>query len=297
MLLSSREKRGNLVSAFIGTVLLSLAAMPVQAENFLWKVQGARNTVYLLGSMHLLPAKAYPLPDVIEQSYRNCEIVAFETDIGAAGNEETQMALLNAGMYPDGENLMNALHTSVLAPYAEAVQELRLPVSMINRYRPWLAALTIEMSVYAKHQFKAELGVDRHFYQKAVVAEKRIISLESIEEQSKLFTNMSHAMAQDYLALTLYNLDEIDYDPRELYEIWADGDDGDMEDFIDPVQDDYPELYKLFIKNRNQKWLPKILELLKGDKDAFVVVGALHIPGDHGLLQLLENAGYDPDQM
>lgn len=277
--------------------LLTSISGAVQADNFLWKVKGEKNNLYLMGSMHLLPASAYPLPDIIEQVYRLSDIIVFETDMAAVADEETQISLLNAGMYPEGQNLMNALHTSVLVPYAEAVQDLNLPVSMLNRYRPWLAALTIEMSVYAKYQFKAELGVDRHFYEKAVAAEKEIIALETVESQSKLFTEMNDETAQNYLALTLDNLDEIDYDPRELYEVWADGDDGDMEDFIEPVQEDHPRLYNKFIRGRNEKWLPKILELLKADKNVFVVVGAMHIPGDHGLLQLLENAGYDPDQL
>ncbi len=284
------------ISAVLSLMMISLAA-PAQADSFLWEVQGQRNKVYLLGSMHLLPSSAYPLPDAMEQAYRNSEIVVFETDIGAAGGEEAQIALLNAGMYPEGQNLMNALHTKVLAPYAEAVQDLQLPVSMINRYRPWLAALTIEMSVYAKYNFKAELGVDRHFYEKAVPAEKQIIALETIEEQSRLFTDMNEQTAQDYLALTLSSLDDIDFDPRDIYEDWADGDDGDMEDYIEPAQDDYPLIYRNFIRNRNQKWLPQVLELLKGEKNALVVVGAMHIPGDHGLLELLENAGYNPRQL
>ena len=276
-------------------VTLGLSA-PVSAESFLWEVKGANNRVFLLGSMHLLPASAYPLPDAMESAYRQSEVLVFETDMAAVSNEETQMALLNAGMYPEGESLMNALHTRVLEPYADAVQSLRLPVPMLNRYRPWLAALTIEMSVYAKHNFKAELGVDRHFYDKAVPAEKKIIALETIEEQSAFFTGMSDKMAQDYLSLTLINLEEIDNDPTELLEIWADGDDGDMEDLLDPLIDDYPALYRRFIRDRNEKWLPTVLDLLKGGKNAMVVVGALHLPGDHGLLQLLENAGYDPVQ-
>lgn len=269
---------------------------PAAAEIFLWEVKGNTNKVFLLGSMHLLPASAYPLPDAMESAYRQSEIIVFETDMAAVADEETQMALLNAGMYPEGQTLMNALHTRVLGPYAEAVEKLGLPVTMLNRYRPWLAALTIEMSVYAKKNFRAELGVDRHFYDKAVIAKKEIRTLETIEQQSEFFTGMDEKMAQDYLAATLVNLDEVDNDPLEIYEIWRDGDDGDMEDLLEPLMDDYPQLYRRFIRDRNEKWLPVILELLKGNRNALVVVGALHLPGDHGLLELVERAGYDPVQ-
>ncbi len=287
----------RIAGALIAGFLLFAVAGPATAESFLWHVKGAGGSVYLLGSMHLLPASAYPLPDAMEQAYRLSDVLVFETDIGAVGQEETQMGLLNAGMYPEGQTLMNELNTGVLGPYAETVQKLQLPVSMLNRYRPWLAALTIEMSVYAKHHFKAELGVDRHFYQKAVPANKEIITLETVEEQGEFFTAMDSAMQQDYLRMTLESLDEIDYDPNELYEIWADGDDGDMEDLLELAQDDYPALYNRFIRERNQKWLPVVLDLLKRDKNSLVVVGAMHLPGDHGLLQLLENAGFDPEQM
>lgn len=289
-------RRHRTVLGWIFSLVLWVVVSPAWAESFLWEVQGKTHKVFLMGSMHLLPASAYPLADAMESAYRQSDVLVFETDMAAVANEETQMALLNAGMYPEGQTLMNALHTKVLAPYAEAVQDLNLPVTMLNRYRPWLAALTIEMSIYAKHGFKAELGVDRHFYEKAVAAEKQILTLETVEQQTALFTGMSDTMAQDYLALTLINLEEIDNDPRELYELWQDGDDGDMEDLLEPLMEDYPALYRRFIRDRNEKWLPTVLDLLKGEKTALVVVGALHLPGDHGLLELLENAGYEPRQ-
>lgn len=293
LMIGLRRRRGFMAAG----ILLFVTALPVSADIFMWEVQGRSNKVYLLGSMHLLPNSAYPLPDAMEQAYRQSEIIVFETDIGTVGDEETQMSLLNAGMYPEGQSLMNVLDTRILEPYAKAVQRLQLPVARLNRYRPWLAALTIEMSVYANHNFKSELGVDRHFYEKAVPAEKQIITLETIKEQAEFFTTMDSRMAQDYLALTLENLDDLDNDPRELYEIWADGDDGEMEDIMELAEDDYPAIYNRFIRQRNRKWLPTVLDLLTSDKNALVIVGAMHLPGDDGLLELLENAGYDPRQL
>lgn len=292
------DRTGRMKSFKAALLLLAcLAAAPASADQFLWSVKGQRNTVHLLGSMHLLPNSAYPLPDVMEQVYRRSDIVVFETDIGGVGNEQTQIALLNAGMYPEGESLINDLRTDVLEVYAEATKELDLPVSMLNRYRPWLAALTIEMSIYARKGFKAELGIDRHFHSKATMADKRIIALETVAEQSELFTGMSKQMSENYLALTLANLEEIDNNPNELYEIWADGDEGEMADLLEEAEDDYPAIYNRFIRTRNQKWLPTLLELLKEDRDVLVVVGAMHLPGDHGLVRLLENAGFDPRQL
>jgi uncharacterized protein YbaP (TraB family) len=276
-------------------VLLCLGGA-AQAEDFLWTVAGKHNRVYLLGSMHMLPPSAYPLPAAMHSAYQSSKVLVFETDIGAVNKPENQKVLLEAGTYPKGKTLSNSLPGRQLRDFVNIAKELKVPFEMLDNYRPWLAALTLELSAYMKQGFQPDLGVDQHFYQKAVRDKKNIITLETIREQTSFFTDMSNSMANDYMAMTLYHLRDPEDLPEDILDIWLDGDVDDMEDYVEDAKDDHPQLYNRFLRDRNRKWMPVILDLLKQKQNALVVVGALHLAGDDGLLNLLEKAGYRPIQ-
>ena len=179
----------------------------------------------------------------------------------------------------------------------EIAEELRLPLEVLDGYRPWLAALTLELSAYMKQGFQPDLGVDQHFYKRALKDNKKIVTLETIRDQLSLFTDMNDSMSNAYMAMTLYHLRDPEDLPEDVLEIWMDGDLGDMEDFVEDAQDDQPVLYKRFLRDRNKNWFPVIQGLLEQDANALVIVGALHMPGDDGLLALLRRAGYQPRQL
>lgn len=282
-------------SAGLLFLLLSVSGL-AQAEDFLWTIKGKSNRVYLLGSMHMLPPSAYPLPVSMQSAYRDSKIVVFETDIGAINKADNQKVLLEAGTYPEGKTLSNSLPGSQLREFVSISKELKVPFEMLNNYRPWLAALTLELSAYMKQGFQPDLGVDQHFYQKAVRDKKNIVTLETIREQTSFFTDMSNSMANEYMDMTLYHLRDPEDLPEDILDIWLDGDVDDMEDYVEDAEDDHPQMYRRFLRDRNRKWAPVILGLLKQKKNALVIVGALHLPGDDGLLELVEKAGYYPVQ-
>src|SRR5262252_6168347 len=70
------------------------------AKHCLWKLQGQRNSVFLLGSVHFLQKQQYPLAPVIDTAFSNALLVAFETDLAEMESVETQMKLLNSGRLP-----------------------------------------------------------------------------------------------------------------------------------------------------------------------------------------------------
>ncbi|MDX1496437.1 MAG: TraB/GumN family protein [Salinisphaeraceae bacterium] len=283
------------VLLFFAVVVSSPVAMA--DESFLWSVKGKNNTVYLLGSMHMLPPSAFPLPASMNQAYADSDIVVFETDIGSVNKPDNQKLLLKAGTLPKGESLSNVLPGEQLRDLVEIAEELRLPLEVLNGYRPWLAALTLELSAYMKQGFQPDLGVDQHYYKRALKDEKKIVTLETVRAQTNLFTDMSDAMSNDYMAMTLEHMEDPEDLPEDILEIWQDGDVGDMEDYVEDAKDDYPRMYNRFLRDRNRDWMPTVLDLLKQKENALVIVGALHMVGDEGLVELLRKSGYRPRQL
>ena len=78
-------------------------------KHCLWEVKGKTNTVFLLGSLHLMKKDMYPLDAEIENAYKRADIVVFETDMAAMESPEFAMKLMAAATYPEGETLKKNL--------------------------------------------------------------------------------------------------------------------------------------------------------------------------------------------
>src|SRR5436189_454294 len=104
------------------------AAQPVgKGLHSLWKVQGQQNSVYLLGSVHVLKKSDYPLAAPIEAAFSNASVVAFETDIAALDDPAIAMKLLSKSQLPEGETLSKLLSPEVYKKWTRHVTETGLP--------------------------------------------------------------------------------------------------------------------------------------------------------------------------
>ncbi len=273
-------------------LLLMLLPGLVWADGFLWKVEGPRAPLYLVGAVHVLPASAYPLDKKFDEAYAESQVLILETDIGAISSPETQRKLVNAGIYPAGQTIETRWPGWLLEEFTEAAEKMKLPVEMFYSSKPWLAALSLEMNAYMRQGYEPRHGIDHYFYRRAKGDKKKLITLETAKTQLSIFTDMPDATSENYLAATLSNLAELDYDPDELLEIWRDADVGELNDMLDELGDLHPDVYRRLITSRNGYWMPTMVDQLKEGRSAMVVVGALHLAGPDGLVTQLRRQGY-----
>ncbi len=262
------------------------------ARGLLWRVDGGRAPVYLVGAMHVLPPNAHPFHKKLDLAYAESQVLLFETDVDAIGATEIQKKLVNAGIYPTGQTIQTRWPAWLVEEFAEATREMKLPVEMFYSSKPWLAALSLEMNAYNRYGYEPQYGVDTYFWKRAKGDNKKLITLETAKTQLSIFTDMPDATSENYLAATLENLREFDYDPVELLEIWEDGDTGELVDVLEEMRDTHPDVYRRLISSRNNFWVPTVLDQLDQGRAAMVVVGALHIPGPDGLIAQLQKKGY-----
>ena len=92
------------------TLLSLIVTVPLEAKkSCLWEIKTDKNSVYLLGSLHLMKKEAYPLNRTIENAYDNSEIIILETDLDAMNEPAFQQKMMSAGMYSDGNTLSRNL--------------------------------------------------------------------------------------------------------------------------------------------------------------------------------------------
>jgi uncharacterized protein YbaP (TraB family) len=269
-----------------------LRAQPATtARHTLWKMQGQQNSVYLLGSVHVLKASDYPLAAPIEAAFSNASMVAFETDIAALEDPAVAMKLMSKSQLPEGETLSKQVSPEIYKMWVKQVTEAGLPPEMFDRFTPGMVAITISMLEVQKLGLDPNAGVDKHFFALARKSGKEIVPLEPVEFQINLLTGFSKEEGEGLLQATLKDMASMKTDLAKLLQAWKTGDAAQLEKLLNEAMKESPAIYKRMLADRNQNWIPKIEELARGKKNAVVIVGAAHLVGKDGVVELLRKKG------
>ena len=272
------------------------AAQAGTDKHFFWSIQTEKSTVYLLGSIHFLRQDAYPLAEAIEEAYSDSQKVVFEADIDRGNSPELQAKMMSLGLYPEGQTLKQNVSGETYKMLEKKVTAIGLPVWQFNRFRPWFAALMLTVMELQKMQFDPSYGVDAYFFRKAKEDGKQKIFLEPAESQINLFAEMGPRDQESFLRQTIEDLAVIQGMLSDMVNAWQTGDVDALGSMLNKSFKEYPDMYDHLMVQRNKKWVSRIEDLLNGDGNVLVIVGAGHLVGNENLLQLLRKRGYRTDQ-
>jgi len=274
-------------------VLADSAGTPVT----MWMAEGSSNRVYLLGSIHLLREQDHPLPQIIAVAYDDAETLYMELDMDDLDPLATQATINRLGMLEEGRSLQEVMGAELYAEAAAAASELEIPLEMLERTEPWYAAITVEQLVLARMGFNAAYGVEMHLLRKAAGDGKEILGLETLEQQLGYLDGLSLEAQRKLLMQTLIEGAAIREIMDDLILAWRSGDIDYLEQTLLADLSAYPELYDTIVADRNRLWVDTIDDLLDDGEDYLVIVGALHLVGEDGVPQLLEQRGIRITQM
>lgn len=275
----------------VAVVLMVGQVAVAHADAFVWQITDGDTDVYLAGSIHLLPPSAYPLPQPFQAAFADAETVVFETDIGQLRQTQARTRLYRAARYDHGgiaADLDDRLYTRL----SDALEAMGRSLSAMRAFKPWFVASTIELGAFRAAGFQQKLGVDVHFYEKALELDKQTLALETVDRHLQLLTKMPLKMQLAYLRTTLVNIDKLQQAPSVIYGYWREGDAAGLAAYVRDQVEAAPALFERILFRRNQRWLGQIEHLIDGSKDAMVIVGALHLVGKRGLVRQLEQRGY-----
>lgn len=263
----------------------------------LWKIDSEYNTVYLLGSIHVLRQEDHPLPKLMEEAFDDADALVFETDIASAETEETQDIVLSKAM-GDGPDTFQTMLTE--ATYDMAIQEakeLGFDLQQLGFSEPWYVALQIGKLKYYQLGFEPEYGVDEYFYNKAQQEGKDVYALETWEHHFDSFDQLNWSDQEILLLGSFAELDNVEASTEALVDAWRSGDTVALNMRLEQTKEHLPDVYAKSIYKRNENWLPQIEGFLQQGDDYMVIVGALHFAGPDGLITLLQNEGYSVEQV
>ena len=283
-------------SILVPVLLVSsvLAHGDAAGRNFLWKATGRQGVVYLVGSIHALPADAYPLSPAFDAAFKDADLLVEEIDLG---DSQGQLQALTRGMLPAGQTLDRVLSPGTLAQLNKFSANLGVAAEPLKMFKPWMIVVVLEGLQLMQAGFDPEHGIDKHFYDEAQRQGKPVQGLETAEYQISRFDEMTAAQQDRMLADTLKELETEKASFGKLADAWKIGDAPTVERVVlsDLKQD--PVIYQRLLVERNRNWLPKIEEFFNRRGHAFVVVGAAHLLGPDGLIAMLKAKGYSVEQL
>jgi len=225
---------------------------------------------------------------------KTAKTVAFETSFDSL--QLRAMEMMTRARYQNGATLRSSLSPAGAARLDTVLKSYGLTVEQVNGFKPWFVSMLLMQTVMQRAHFEAKYGVDMQLNARAHSANKTIVGLESAEMQLGMFDSLSPE-EQEKMVLTSTGPDSSSRTLAKIKDAWMTGDVRVLDDLMNQGLKDVPTLFTKLVVDRNTAWLPKIEQMLKNKDDALVVVGAGHLVGKSGVVEMLRAKGYTVDQI
>ena len=283
--------RRRLLGLALSCVVLSASTRADGPLHALWELHGKHNTVYILGSIHVLRPSDYPLAPAVLNAYGNANSILMEVNLAQVDLQGMQTELLASARLPEGKTLPAIMGDARYQRAQVLAREVGVDLGIFDAFAPWFAAEAISQMQLQQLGFQPQSGVEMFFLQRARTDGKSVAGLETVHDQIALFNALSMDEQADYLVSSLEEAHDLPKEVGAMVHAWASG---DTQWFADELKSEIgrdPVLYDSVLVARNRKWVPKIEALLNDDQNYLVIVGTAHLVGQGSVIALLKKDG------
>jgi uncharacterized protein len=265
----------------------------------LWKVSDQDNSVYLLGSFHLLKNDDYPLSADIDKVFAEAENVVFEVSPSELTDPLLAQKMQEMAGYGDGGTLSQVLPPDVHEKMNQVLGKDQM--AQLEAMEPWYINLSLVIGISQKMGFSGEQGLDLHIARMAEAAGKPVSGLETADQQLAVLD--ASPMDEQIAGLRdFFNKPgELPKLLNETHDAWRSADVARLSSLvIDEVRKETPVTYRIINVERNDAWVPKLQQMLDETtegNDTLVVVGAMHLIGADGVVEKLRAKGYQVERI
>jgi uncharacterized protein YbaP (TraB family) len=249
--------------------------------------------------MHLLRAADAQLSGALDHAYADAKRLVMEVDTDDLDEAAIAQWTLLHGSYPadSHQTLRSVLGEERWQRVNQETEKTGLPLAAVDTLKPWLVGVTYSVLQLQQLGLDPKLGVEQQLTTRARQDHKPITGLETVEQQLSLFDDLPLPLQLRFLDLTIEETKDAQQEVDELTNAWKSGDERKLAASLLNEYARFPELYDMLVSRRNLAWIPQIEALLQGHEDYLVVVGALHLVGDRGVIHLLQQDGLKPQRV
>ncbi|MGD8514697.1 MAG: TraB/GumN family protein [Granulosicoccaceae bacterium] len=263
------------------------AAQESMDRGLLWQISSAQGkTSYLFGTIHVDDPAVINLPTPVSSAFNRCDSLTLEL----LPNPDLAQQSIGIMLFQDGRTLASVAGNDIARRSVQALAARGMPRDMVMRMKPWAVMVTLSVPENNTGQF-----LDFRLYERAIKRGMHTHALETYTEQVGIFDAMSMREQTRLLENTLDELDTLPGFFRRLTQAWLTRDLKALQAISDEqMPADDPTSARLMhdlVDKRNRNMLERIQPRLR-EGNAFIAVGALHLPGEEGLINLLRGQGY-----
>ncbi|MFC7290668.1 TraB/GumN family protein [Hirschia litorea] len=273
-------------------VVLKAAALENGEGPALWKTGDADTTVYLFGTVHVLPPSLQWRTEAFETAFSRSDVVYFEADVSGE-DASLARAVAKLGFMPVGKDLFSLLNANDADALKVAAAELNFPTAAVAKMQPWFAAMMIVMQAIVAEGQDPESGVENILVPEAKIANKELRYFETAEQQLSFMANLDEDVQVNLLMETVRQIESIGSSIIEMDNAWVVGDIATLEKIVlsDPSMAS-EELMDVMLVKRNANWTVEINKLIEKEEGVFfIAVGAAHLVGKDSVVSMLKDAG------
>src|SRR5881275_203690 len=294
---------------FSSAALFANAARGAEAlpKCCVWRVTNSKAPFYLVGSIHALSRKDYPLPRPYELALKDARRLLFEFNPNRGAEFEKKLAA--AGKYPPGQDIRSRIDPKLLAWLRQNVSPVKVEHNRLKKsrprvanfdsglgYKPWWIAQHLVNTGNSSNMGTSH-GLDDYLVARARKMGQEIDGLESVDEHVAVLGGLpdrdSEFLLRDALNQSKSDAGEF----SRMRSAWRKGDTAALWAGDAHLRKEAPQIAARFVDQRNIKWIPRIEAELKTGKPTAIVAGALHFSGPNSVIALLQERGYKIEQL
>jgi uncharacterized protein YbaP (TraB family) len=273
---------GKLIILLFFVISSDICLLKVHSQSLLWKIsrENTATTSYLYGTIHIKDKRVLEFSDSVLTAFEKCDAFAIEVDL----NPENLVLLSQRMILPDEQTLMDLFTEEEYQLIKTVVQNIvGVDISLFNKLKP-IALLSLVMNFQFAND--VDVSVDEYFYRKATEENKKVIGIETIEEQLEILDSIPN----DYIIDYFKNIDSAQEDMETIIKLYQSA---DLNKMLKMMQKDKSMVMirKNLLTDRNKKMTERIQPIIN-EQSTFIAIGAGHLPGNEGIINLLSNAGY-----
>lgn len=279
-------------TAHAGQPAAPVAAVSAPSGPALWKVADEDTTIYLFGTVHVLPEGGEWFDDRIANALAASQSIVTELPPSALTDPASQQTIMGFAMLPPEKSLRAMLSDEQRTTYEAALDKLELPPQAFDRFEPWFAAMTLSMLPLLKNGYKVDSGVEKVLESKAGANIERG-AVETLEGQMKLFDELPADVQAEYLASVAEKVDQVVPSLNDMVTAWKAGDADKLAALMNESMKDDPALADRLLYARNRAWAQWIDDRLDQPGTVFMAVGAGHLAGNESVQEALAKRGIE----
>lgn len=277
----------------------AIAASPVSS---VWQVKSDTNTIYLAGAVPFLRESDLPLAAQFRQAYQASERLVFEVAPEESKDEREGQRTILMGMYTDGGSIRDQVSEETYKKLGDFLSESGAPRTGMDRLRPWFAAVMISMTEMMKEGMRPDLGVGEMVERWAAEDGKPIGGLEGMRVELDLLAGLPEEAHEHMLVESLEDVGDMGKLGKEFGKFitaWRDGDIEALEEIDSEDSDGEWEalVEKELYRGRAAGWMDEFEATLDGGEPTMYVIGIAHLIGEGNLRAVLEERGYEVEQL